>query len=166
MAATFIGGNLDAISSSADSMTETGRTAMASGDQTRSAADELSGSIEAATKALFDRFSSIASELQTSITTAHRQLEGADWQGGSRDAAVKIKTELQTQVNKVLDTATTNITAEQRAFTDRAGMLVDHVEVEFRGVMRQVDTEYGALAQAARDTRTNLEAADQTIRMT
>jgi len=163
--AAFIGGNLDAISSSADTLDQTGADAVRSGADTKTAADELAGAITESTDLLVRRFHDIAEELRQRIGSAHAQLESTDWQGQSKDAAVQIKANLQSQVDKVLGTATGNLEGEKTAFINRANELVGHVETEFKNVMNQVNDEYAKLSKAARDTRANFELADQTIRM-
>lgn len=163
--AAFIGGNLQAIEDSARKLVTTGQDAVASGDHTKTAADELESAVSTSTDALLQRFQTIAGELEQAINAAHQQLEGTDWQGQSREAALEIKASLKTQVGKVLSTASDTISSEKTAFVSRAGQLVSHVETQFKGVMRSVDEEYGKLAQAARDTKANLEAADQTIKV-
>lgn len=162
---TFIGGNLQAIEDSAARLDSTGSDALATGDRTKSAADELEAAIESATQSLNARFDTIAGELRDAIAAAHTQLEAADWQGQSRENALRIKANLQSQVGQVLGAATETLVSEKSAFVNRAGQLVAHVETQFKGVMRTVDEEYAGLAKAARATRANLESADQTIRM-
>ena len=114
---------------------------------------------------LVQRFSAVAEELTGDIAQSHRMLEGTDWQGTSRENALAMKAELQSQVDRVLVSATESLAMERDAFHLRADALVASVRNEFGGVMANVQVEYGALAAAARTTRENLLAADQTIRL-
>lgn len=162
---SIIGGNLADIEQAAGRLDDSGRKAVDTGTTAKTAADVLAASIDDAMSELVRRFADIAAELNADITTAHQRLQATEWQGASREAAVGIKQELKAQVDTVLGTATDNLNVEKGNFLTRAQALVDHVEGEFRAVMGQVETEYVRLADAARTTAQNFEAADQTIRM-
>ena len=159
---SIIGGNLADIEQAAGRLDDSGRKAVDTGATTKSAADVLAASIDDAMSELVRRFGDIAAELNADITTSHQRLQATEWQGASREAAVGIKQELKAQVDTVLGTATDNLNVEKTNFLTRAQALVDHVEGEFRTVMGQVETEYVRLADAARTTAQNFEAADQT----
>ncbi len=161
----FIGGNLDAIAESAGRMDQSAALAVTTGEQTKSAAETLQGAIEQAMGELVSKFNGIADEMRQDINTTHTQLMNTDWKGSSRDNAVAIKEQLQTQVNTVLNNATTTLDNEKRAFNDRATAIVESVNSEFKTVMNNVDAEYKNLANASRQTRENLLAADATIKM-
>lgn len=161
----FIGGNLDAIAASADRIDKSAAMAITTGESTASAADLLQTAVNDAMADLIKKFDVIAGDLNEDITTAHGQLVDADWKGASRDNAVAIKQQLQTQVTTVLGNATTNLGLERDAFNQRASAIVDSVNKEFKTVMTQIDTEFSSLAKASRQTRENLLAADGTIKM-
>jgi len=161
--AAFIGGNLADMESSAARLVDSGAVAVDTGNETQRAAVALSEAIETAMGDLIRAFEGVAGVLSDDIAQSHTQLVGTDWQGASRENAIAIKESLQGQVKTVLEAATGNLTAEQAAFKGRAADLVTHVESQFQRVMGEVETQYAALAQASRDTKANLEAADQTI---
>jgi len=161
----FIGGNLQSIEESAGRLDQSGAAAITSGDTTATAAGELNDAITEAMDRLIRTFETIAGDLETDISASHGQLVRTDWQGASRDNAVAIKEQLQSQVKEVMGSATSNLTAERNAFTTRAGELLDSINGEFKTVMRRVDEEYAGLAAASRKTRDNLMAADATIMM-
>lgn len=161
----FIGGNLDAIAQSADRIDTSAALAVTTGTETSSAAEMLQTAVNEAMGDLMKKFDLIAGELSKDINATHTQLVSADWKGASRDNAVAIKEQLQGQVNTVLGNATTNLGLERDAFNTRAGAIVDSVNQEFKSVMSQIDVEYTNLAQASRQTRENLLAADATIKM-
>lgn len=165
MSAAFIGGNLDSIETVAQRFDTSGEKAIETSAQSDAAAEQLMATIDTAMNELVQRFGLVADELNTDIQQSHQMLEGADWQGTSRENAVAIKLELQSQVNAVLTSATESLTAERDAFHLRAESLVASVRQDFGNVMRNVDGEYRDLALASRATRENLLAADQTIRM-
>ena len=163
---SFIGGNLQAIEDAAARLVESGTVAVATGTETKSAADQLEIAIASAMDDLLRRFEQIAATLTDDVTASHQQLVGSDWRGASRDNAVQIKEHLQGQINTVLGTATSNLGTEKSMFLNRAAALVSNVETEFNRVMHEIDGEYTSLANASRRTMENLAAADQTIAMT
>ncbi len=165
MSAVFIGGNLESIEQVATRLDASGTKALATSSASDSAAETLMVAVDDAMAELVRRFGEVASELTDDITQAHSQLEGTDWQGTSRENAIAIKADLQSQVNRVLGSATESLNAEKDAFHARAEALVAGVRQEFGAVMSNVDVEYRNLALASRKTRDNLMAADQTIRM-
>ena len=161
----FIGGNLQSIEDSAKRLNESGAMAVATGESTSQAAQQLEEAISSAMESLLTRFEEVAGTLTDDINASHSQLVGSDWQGASRDNAIAIKEHLQGQVTSVLGAATSNLGAEKTAFLTRAGALVESVNVEFKRVMTEVDAEYAQLADASRKTMENLIAADATIGM-
>lgn len=165
MSAAFIGGNLDSIEQVATRLDASAAKALDTSSASDSAAERLMVAIDEAMTELVNRFGDVAGELTSDISQSHSQLEGTDWQGTSRENAVAIKADLQSQVNRVLETATTSLNAERDAFHARAEALVLSVRQEFGTVMTNVDAEYRNLALASRKTRDNLMAADETIRM-
>lgn len=165
MGAAFIGGNLASIESAAARLVDSGAEAVSTGERTKEAAVELNEAVEAAMASLLSRFEGVSSELTNDISAAHRQLEDSDWQGASRDNALAIKTDLESQVRTVLEQATVSLQEEQRLFTMRSSALVTGIQDQFVSVMANVNDEYDRLATASRTTLQNLEAADQTIRM-
>lgn len=162
---SIVGGNLADIEANEGSLQTTAGLAVKSGGDTGAAAHSLHGAIVEATGNLVKEFERIAGDLQTDIRRAAGQLEATDWHGQSRDQAVLIKANLTSQVDKVMATAASSLTAEQKAFCDRADALVGEINDKFASVMHQVETEYTALGNAARATAQQFEAADQTIRM-
>ena len=165
MASSFIGGNLDSIAQVATRLDASGAKALETSGATDTAAQTLTGAVDDAMKQLVSRFSDIAAELNADILQSHNELSNSDRQGTSRDNAVQIKADLQTQVSGVLESATTSLNQERDAFNLRAQALLDNVQQEFGKVMTNVDAEYQNLAGASRQTRENLLAADQTIRL-
>ena len=162
---SIVGGNLAEIGANEESLRTTASAAGKTGADTGSAAGVLQAAIVDATAELVRTFESIATELRTEIDRAARQLEATDWQGRSRERALLVEAELKSQVTRVMDAATTTLTGEQKAFCDRAEVLVGEIDGRFAGVMEQVGVEYEALGRAARLTMENFEAADQTIYM-
>jgi hypothetical protein len=161
----IVGGNLADIGANEQSMRTTAEMAVKSGTETGSAATALHGAIVEATGNLVKEFERIAAELKADIGRAAGQLEASDWHGQSREKAVLIKADLTTKVDNVMTTAATNLAAEQKAFCDRSDALVADIEGKFKAVMGQVETDYTALANAARVTMQRFEDADQTIQM-
>ncbi len=161
----IISGNLDQITESAKRLVQSADKALDTTKDSTNAGDELAVAIKTSTDALMTRFNQIALDLKEDIAASHRQLEATDWQGQSRDNAIAIKQELEGQVGTVLEQAATALGAEQTAFVDRAQALVDEISGSFGNVMNQVNERYGELATAADQMRTNLEAADQTIKV-
>lgn len=153
MGAAFIGGNLESISQVATRLDASGAKALDTGAQTDTAAEQLMVAIDESMSELLRRFGDVAAELTGDIGQSHSQLEGTEWQGTSRENAIAIKAELQSQVNRVLETATTSLNVERDAFHARAEALVLSVRQEFGAVMTNVDAEYRDLALASRTTR-------------
>ena len=165
MSAGFIGGRLEDISSAAEKLTATGINAEGCGEQTKQASEDLQTAINEAMQNLTTRFNGIATDLNGEIKAAHDQLGAADWQGQSFENALQIKTDLQTQVNNVVDQATTAIDTERGAFEARATEIVTEVGQKFHTLMGEVNTKYGDLAKASNQTMINLQEADKTIAM-
>ena len=165
MGAAFIGGNLASIESAAARLVDSGTEAVGTGEKTKAAAVELNDAVEAAMSSLLKRFEGVSADLTNDISAAHRQLQDSDWQGASRDNALAIKADLESQVRGVLEQATLSLQEEQRMFTMRSSALVAGIQDQFVAVMGNVNEEYDRLATASRTTLQNLEAADQTIRM-
>ena len=165
VAGGYIGGNLQSIADSASRLDASAAMAVTTATRTKGAADALEAAVTAALNDLVRSFGSIADGMNDEISSSHRSLLGADWQGASRDNALVIKEQLQGQVQGVLHSATDRLEAERNAFVTRASALVASVETDFKRVMHEVDSEYSNLARASRKTMDNLAAADQTISM-
>ena len=163
MANGFIGGNLDDMESSAAVLDETGASALFSGTEAGAQVNELSAAVSEATSTLVNRFGTTADTLRADIGAAHARLGGTDWSGNSRERALEIKTELQAEVDRVLTAATDMMLSEKMAVVSRSEELVATVEQQYAAVMQQANDRYLELARAARATRDNFAAADQTI---
>lgn len=161
----IIGGNLADIEVAAGRLTESGQKAVASGESTKNATDQLAQAIEESMAQLLSRFTDIAAELKADVATSDERLHTAEWHGASRDAAVGIKQDLTSQINTVLSNATQNLEQFKSSLISQSSELVAHIDGDFRTVMTQVDEQYASLAVAARRTAENLEIADQTIRI-
>lgn len=163
--ATIIGGDLTSITESAKRVRESGTAAMNSHTQTDKAALELQTEINGAMDTLLTKFRATEEELRGDLDTSFKQLDSAEWKGASRDNAVQIKADMDTQIGTVLTQAETALEAEKKAFGDRATALLESVNNEFRNVMLDVQTKMGDLASAAELTGQNLSEADSTIKM-
>ena len=161
----IVGGNLAEIGANEGSLKATGGMALTTGTETGSAAQSLETAVAAATRDLVSRFEQLASDMNAEIKRASTQLQSTDWKGNSREQAIAIEANLKGKVANVLTTSTAAINDEKKAFCDRAGALVTEVNERFTKVMGDIDREYGALADAAKLTMDNFEAADQTIRI-
>ncbi len=161
----IVGGNLAEIGANEGSLKATGGMAVTTGSETGSAAVSLEAAVTKATGDLVTRFEQLAADMNAEIKRASMQLQGTDWKGNSREQAIAIEANLKGKVANVLATSTAALNDEKRAFCDRAGALVSEVNDRFNKVMADIDREYDALANAAKQTMQNFEAADQTIRM-
>jgi len=165
METTVIGGNLSEINDSADRLVKSGKAALDTSTNTSTAAGDVQEAITTTMDDLIKRFGAIGDELKADIKAAHAQLSGTNWTGKSQQAALEIKTDLERQVNKILTDATTSFTDERNAMVARSTQMVDAVNDQFNKIMVDVDDKYNALANASKQTATNLAQADETIKV-
>ena len=100
--ATIIGGDLTSITESAKRVRESGTAAMNSHTQTDKAALELQTEINGAMDTLLTKFRATEEELRGDLDTSFKQLDSAEWKGASRDNAVQIKADMDTQIGTCL----------------------------------------------------------------
>lgn len=160
-----IGGNLSDLAGASGDFNQTGEDTLAAHSESATSADQLVAEVTDVTNLLQSNFETMAEGLRTSISRAKTTVNSAAWTGQSRENAVAAEEMLNTEVDQVLEGATTSVTALRDFLVARVTDFHTDVTGDFQTIMNNIDLAYRDLSTATQTFADNLDLADQTIKL-
>jgi ElaB/YqjD/DUF883 family membrane-anchored ribosome-binding protein len=161
-----IGGNVADIHETAGVITQAGSAATSAGKDAASVTQQMDSQIADVTSMLNQHFTQMAEELRQLINQASQRLGTSDWEGRSKEAAQRAESDLNQQVNRVLNQALEHTQQFQTLMRSRASDFVSAVQGDFQTIMGSIDAAYQDLAKASQAFAKNLQTADESITFT
>lgn len=157
-----IGGAVSSITDmSAVARTQADETAATTQD-TEVLVQNLQEEVDAVSNELQQRFTELSGRLRDQVARTSERLHATEWSGKSRDSLVAFDQELNSTVNRFMDTSTQGMSEFRQQLMTFITDFYGSVQGEYRAAMAEIEARYGDASRAAQTYADQLVELDNT----
>lgn len=157
-----IGGAVSSITDmSAVARTQADETAATTQD-TEVLVQNLQEEVDAVSNELQQRFTELSGRLRDQVARTSERLHATEWSGKSRDSLVAFDQELNSTVNRFMDTSTQGVSEFRQQLMAFITDFYGSIQGEYRAAMAEIEARYGDASRAAQTYADQLVELDNT----